>query len=201
MDHWCPQTSGGATRPIGTPIPAEDGPEEHHGTEQHGLDRPHKQDCLRLAMPKCEMGHIEKGRASGRTGVDDLENRIEVAIEIDHRTCPSFKHEDLIALVPPTMRRSLRKSQALARSRIDALTIHNRGECAGRDPASLVFQEVDVQGWTLAMWEQRATKLQPDLTAFRNSPKLQAFFGVPILQHKRPSVPTWVRHFFPTKLD
>ena len=136
-------------------------------------------------MPKREMGHVEKGRPSGRTGVDDLENGIEVAIEIDHRTCPSLEHEDLIALVPPTMRRSLRKSRALARSRIDALTIHNRGERAGRDPASLVFQEVDVQEWTLAMRGQRATKLQPDLTAFRNSPKLQAFFGVPIFQHKR----------------
>ena len=33
-------------------------------------------------MPKREMGHVEKGRASGRTGVDDLENRIEVAIEV-----------------------------------------------------------------------------------------------------------------------
>ena len=71
------------------------------------------------------------------------------------------------------------------KSRIDALTINNRGERAGRDPASLVFKEVDVQGWALAMRGQRETNLQPDLTVFRNSPKLHAFFGVPILQHKR----------------
>jgi len=63
-------------------------------------------------MPKRAMRHVEQRGATGRTGVDDLEHRLEVAIEVGHGTYPAFELESLLAFVPPTMRQATRKRRA-----------------------------------------------------------------------------------------
>ena len=116
---------------------------------------------------------------------EDLEHRLEIPIQVDRRPGDTLELEELVALVPPPVRDPLRKSDALARARVDPTTVQKRGNHPFAHGALLVLPEVDVQRRAFTMCRQRPMEVKLLPAAGTNPADGKAFSGVAVLQQQR----------------
>jgi hypothetical protein len=95
-------------------------------------------------MAKREVREVEDGWPTACSGVEHVERGVEIAIEVDDRTCIAGEGERCISGIPPSVRNTARQSRHLSRLYGDALTADVRGQGAGDHDPLLVFEMVDV---------------------------------------------------------
>jgi hypothetical protein len=79
--------------------------DDHDHSKHERLNgRWHDQDGLRVPMADGKVRQVDQRWPIRRTGVHDLEDCLQVAIEIHCRACDAFERERLIAVIPPSMR-------------------------------------------------------------------------------------------------
>jgi hypothetical protein len=102
-------------------------------------------------MPSHYVRHVDGRRTSRWTGIHDLKNSLEIAIQINDRSSVADKLERLVSLVPPPVSRAKRKGGGFTRPRLDPLPVDDRSQTPPLHLALLMLFQVDVKRRTLAL--------------------------------------------------
>lgn len=178
-----PDATRRAAGPVGATVTPEQGAEQNRRTEHHGLQWSwHRENRLGVAVPERDVGKIDERRPVLRSGIHDLEDRLEIAIQVDCRLHPALECQRDVSLVPPPMGDAAGETQGLTRADLDPFFTELGGEGARGHPSLFVLEVVNVARRPLLVWRQGASKLQhPDPVPDRSA-DLEDFTRMPVDQ-------------------
>jgi len=100
----CPGAPRWAPWPTITPVTTGNAPDDERESEEHGLNRSGRHDdALSSPVPEHDMGHVDERGPALRPGVEHLEYRLEITIQVNERLRVSDEFEWLVPLVPPAV--------------------------------------------------------------------------------------------------
>ena len=133
------------------------------------------------------MSNIEERWATLRTRVDDFEDRLQIAVQVDQGLGEALEDKRLIPSVPPAVRHAARKAEPVTGLKFDLPTTKRRRERARKDPTFLILFEVDVERGSFAVGRETSLQLKPWTPIILEPSKLEPLTGVSVLEHQR----TW----------
>ena len=133
------------------------------------------------------MSKIEERWATLRTGVDDFEDRLQIAVQVDQGLGEALEDKRLIPSVPPAVRHAARKAELVTGLKFDLPTTDLRRERAREDPTSLILFEVDVERRSFAVGRETVLQLEPWTLIILEASKLEPLTGISVFEHQR----TW----------
>jgi hypothetical protein len=126
------------------------------------------------------MGEIKERRPLRRTAVEHLKRARKKYVEIDERPNYAFKHQCVVAGVPPPVCRSPRQLHRATRFDLQLAAIHFSAQRARHDSALLVLVEVDMQRRTVPPRRKRALHFQAHHAGVDDPAHPQPFSRMPI---------------------
>ena len=133
------------------------------------------------------MSNIEERWATLRARVEDFEDRLQIAVQIDQRLGDPLEDKRLIPGVPPAVCYAARKAELVTGLKFDLPTSNRPRESARKDPTSLILLEVNVERRSFAVGRETAHQFEPWTLIILEPSKLEPLTGVSVFEYQR----TW----------
>ena len=183
-----PCTSHRTAWPFCPTVLSKQRPKPHHDREEYCQNGPRRDERrLGSAVAPGGMSHIEERWATLRTRIDDFEDRLQVAVQVDQRLGEALEEKRLIPSVPPAVRHAARKPELVTGLKFDLPTTNRCRDNPRNDPTSLILFEVDVERRPFAVGRETDLQLKPWTLIILEPSKHEPLTGVSVLQHQR----TW----------